>query len=173
MAAKINEARRRRADSEAFWRFSLVFYGEPGVAEALIALQDRRGCDVNLVLFSLWLAVTRCQVVDAAGLAAAEAAAAPLRDAVIAELRRLRRRLRPVPDPDIQALRQRIGALEIAAERLVQARLTATLPAPRTTATADRGAIAAANLAACLGAASAAPEAETLRRALDRFIRGR
>ena len=38
-----------------FWRFSLALYARPGVAEALIALQDRAGLDVNLILFGLWV----------------------------------------------------------------------------------------------------------------------
>ena len=39
---------------EAFWRFSLAFYAVPGVAGALIALQDRDGLDVNLLGPKLW-----------------------------------------------------------------------------------------------------------------------
>src|ERR1700680_2972326 len=38
-----------------FWRFSLRFYRQPGVADACIALQDARGVDVNILLFFLWL----------------------------------------------------------------------------------------------------------------------
>ena len=34
-----------------FWRFSVKFYGEPGVAQACIDLQDQVGVDVN-VLFA-------------------------------------------------------------------------------------------------------------------------
>jgi len=37
---------------EAFWRFSLALYARPGVAEALVELQDRAGRDVNLQLGS-------------------------------------------------------------------------------------------------------------------------
>jgi len=39
----------------AFWRFSLDAYGRPGVAAACLDLQDRHGCDVNLILYALWL----------------------------------------------------------------------------------------------------------------------
>ena len=46
------------SEDEAFWRFSLVFYERPGVADALIALQDRGGFDVNLILFALWLGIS-------------------------------------------------------------------------------------------------------------------
>jgi uncharacterized protein (TIGR02444 family) len=37
----------------AFWRFSLALYARPGVAAALLGLQDRAGRDVNLVLYTL------------------------------------------------------------------------------------------------------------------------
>src|ERR1700683_3363737 len=39
-----------------FWRFSLKFYGQSGVSDACIALQDGCGIDVNLLLFLFWLA---------------------------------------------------------------------------------------------------------------------
>ena len=51
--------RENAAAGEGFWRFSLAFYARPGVADALIALQDRAESEVNLVLFGLWLGVIR------------------------------------------------------------------------------------------------------------------
>ena len=39
-----------------FWSFSTEFYGRTGVAPACLVLQDRFGCDVNLLLFALWAA---------------------------------------------------------------------------------------------------------------------
>src|SRR5258708_33402993 len=42
-----------------FWRFSLKFYGQSGVSDACIALQDGCGIDVNLLLFLFWLASER------------------------------------------------------------------------------------------------------------------
>jgi len=158
-----------RDSGEGFWRFSLSFYARPGVAPALIALQDRAGLDVNLILFALWRAVARGQTLDAAALAAAEQAVAPLRRAVVAELRGLRRRLRLDPDPDVQAMRRHIQALETAAERRVQYRLATAVPAGE--AGGDREAVAAANLAAYLGSEAGSGEAETLRRAVRGFIR--
>ena len=38
-----------------FWNFSLELYAGEGVAEACLDLQDRRGCDVNILLFCCWL----------------------------------------------------------------------------------------------------------------------
>ena len=37
-----------------FWRFSLRTYRAPGVQDACLALQDRCGADVNLLLFCGW-----------------------------------------------------------------------------------------------------------------------
>ena len=48
----------KTSQDEAFWRFSLAFYERPGVPDALIALQDRDGFDVNLILFALWLGIS-------------------------------------------------------------------------------------------------------------------
>lgn len=162
----------RNVDAEGFWRFSLAFYARPRVAPALIGLQDRAGLDVNIVLFAIWLGLAEGRTLDAEALAAAEAAAAPVRDAVVTELRGLRRRLRPSPEPDIQALRRQVQVLEIAAERAVQARLAATLRAGKEGG-ADRESVAAGNLTLVLGAASASQEAAEIRRALAAFIRRR
>jgi uncharacterized protein (TIGR02444 family) len=160
---------KRGGEGEAFWRFSLAFYARPGVAPALIALQDRDGLDVNVILYALWLGLARGHAMDAADLAAAESAAAPLRDAVVVELRGLRRRLRAHPDPDVQALRRRVQTLEIAAERAVQMRLACSVtPAPKSD---QRVEAALANLALCLGGAAGSAEAETIRAALARFSR--
>jgi uncharacterized protein (TIGR02444 family) len=156
---------------EALWRFSLAFYARPGVAEALIALQDRAGCDVNLILFALWRGVAHRHRLDSDELMAAEAAVAPLRRAVVEPLRRLRRALKADSDPDIQALRRRVGVLELAAERRAQSRLAATIGSSDTGG--DRGAAAEANLALCLGGEAQSAEAAALRRTLGEFaIRG-
>ena len=142
------------ADAD-LWQFSLEFYARPGVADALLRLQDRDGCDVNLVLYALWLGC-RGRRLDAAGLAAATAAATPLRQALVEPLRALRRRLKDDPDPEVQRLRERVKALELEGEEAIQRRLAALPPA-------STGADAvAANLALCLGPAAASSEAAAL-----------
>jgi uncharacterized protein (TIGR02444 family) len=152
---------------EAFWRFSLAFYARPGVAEALIALQDRAGCDVNLILFALWHGAAHGHRLGHAELVKAEAAIAPLRRDVIEPLRRLRRSLKAQSDPDIQALRRRVGALELAAERRAQSRLAATI-AP-SAAGGDRAAASQVNIALYLGVEAQSPEVDILRRAIVDF----
>ena len=153
---------------EAFWRFSLAFYTRPGVAEALLALQDRAGLDVNLMLFALWRGAVYGHRLDAAELRAAEAVVASLRGDLIQPLRALRRRLKPAQDEDVQALRRRIGRLELAAERAAQSRLADTLVG--SAENDDRRAVAAANLALYLGDEARSTEAAVLRRALGDFL---
>jgi uncharacterized protein (TIGR02444 family) len=155
---------------EAFWRFSLVLYGRPGVAQALLRLQHRDGCDVNLMLFALWCGAVLRRRLEAPELAAAEAASAPLRDAVVTPLRELRQKLKPAAEPAAQDLRRRVMALELAAERRVQYRLAASIGGTVDEA-ADPIAPAEANLALYLGPArSVSAEAAALRAALAAMV---
>jgi len=140
-----------------------------GVAGALIALQDRAGCDVNIVLFALWLGTARGHRLDRAELAAAEAVIAPIGRDIVGPVRQLRRRLRTEPAADLQALRRRLLALELAAERHMQYRLADAAAAP--ISPGDRGEAAEAHLALALGAEAQSPEAAVLRRALAGLTR--
>lgn len=152
---------------DAFWRFSLAFYARPGVAEALIALQDRAGLDVNLILFALWRGIVHGHHLDKPELNAAEATIAPLRRGVVMPLRDLRRRLKGDSDPDLQQLRPRVARFELVAERRVQCRLA--LSAVPANGGGNRRAAAQENLALYLGAEAKSAEAEVLRLAITEF----
>jgi len=147
--------------AEAFWRFSLMVYSRPGVADALVGLQDRDGHNVNLVLYGLWLGLCHAIALDAAALSRARAVTAGLDRDIVTPLRQLRRALKGGPDPDVRDLRRRVLVLEIAAERRVQARLAACAP-PRKVRAGDRRAAAEANLRLILGADFASEEAALL-----------
>ena len=41
--------------ASALWDYAVTLYAAPGVAECCLSLQDRRGADVNLILFACWL----------------------------------------------------------------------------------------------------------------------
>jgi uncharacterized protein (TIGR02444 family) len=157
----------------SLWRFSCAFYAQPGVSEALLALQDRAGLDVNLILFALWQGACGRRRLSHAEVMAAERSAGPIRAAIVLPLRALRRKLRSDRDADIQRLRERIKTLEIAAERIVQrrlARFAATLAGDA--APTARAAAAQANLALVLGPKMAgAAEAIRIREALKAFLR--
>ena len=117
--------------SSPFWTFSLRLYRCDGVPPACLNLQDASGIDVNILLFTLYAA--SC----GRGLAAADVAAIiaridPWRHAVVVPLRGVRRYLRDCPQgfeaPAVAALRQRVKAIELEAERLQQDALFAAWP---------------------------------------------
>jgi uncharacterized protein (TIGR02444 family) len=157
----------------AVWRFSTDFYERPGVAEALIALQDRDGFDVNLMLFALWLGISGRRAFDGDLLAAAVGAAGTLRSEIVEPLRGLRRKLRHHPDGDVQRLREGVKALELAGEKLIQARLAQLAGCGCATRSAEGCRAAAhANLALYLGSEAArSGEAAAILEAVDAFAR--
>lgn len=113
------------------WYFSQDLYGRSGVAPACLALQDEAGADVNLVLYLLWCARTGRRV-DAAAIHAADAGIAAWRAAVVEPLRAVRRALKAEPLAGFAsvAYRDRIKAVELEAERVVQDALFAGAPSP-------------------------------------------
>jgi len=133
--------------SSDFWDFSLALYGKPGVAPACLALQERHGLDVNVLMFCLWLAASGRGPASVATLHTAFAAAESWHVEVVRHVRALRRRLKsPVGAADqtlAQALRARIQKIEIDAEHIEQLTLEATAPAVQTPKT-DHDAVALA-----------------------------
>jgi uncharacterized protein (TIGR02444 family) len=156
-----------------FWRFSLNFYRQTGVAEACIALQDDCGVDVNLMLFLLWLAANGRQL-SLDNIRELDQAVRTWRDLTIIPIREIRRKLKAAPtlvDAGKQeALRTKVKAVELEAERLQQEALYArSRSGPRGSA-ARPPAAARANLAAyesLLGAHFAKPAVDRLVRAFD------
>src|SRR5262249_3920595 len=144
------------ADSQAergspFWRFSLGFYRQAGVAEACIALQDGCRVDVNILLFFLWLATARRCLPPAAAKALC-AKVDPWREDVVAPLRTLRRRLKNgaslVERDKAEPFRTRIKAVELESERLQQEAMFALAGGLTTESTPTVEAAARANVAA-------------------------
>ena len=117
--------------ASAFWDFSLVTYGRPGVAPGCLSLQDRRGADVNILMLCCWVGASGRGRLEAGEIEAILAAAKPWHDAVVVPLRGLRRRLKtrpaPVPRATIEAVRQRIATAELAAEHAEQLMIAATV----------------------------------------------
>jgi uncharacterized protein (TIGR02444 family) len=156
-------------EDDALWRFSLAFYAFPGVAQALITLQDRDRLDVNLMLFALWLGVSGRGRLSSDGLALADRAISTIRVEIVEPLRALRRRLRRDPDADVQRLRESVKALELEAEKLAQRRLAG--PSRGETSPADRLAAAHENFALYLGRKKVCgAEAVVIRKALEVFV---
>ena len=134
-----------------FWRFSLNFYRQAGVAEACIALQDDCGVDVNLMLFLLWLAASGRQL-SAENVKELDQAVRSWRDLTIVPIREVRRKLKSAPTlieaGKQEALRTKIKAIELEAERLQQEALYARSRSAPRGSEANPPAAARANLAA-------------------------
>lgn len=160
---------RTSAEAAALWRFSNVFYARPGVGKALLALQERDGRDVNLILFALWLGVSGRPPLTCAALAAAEAGTRPLRDELVEPLRALRRRLKTSSDTDLLRLRNDVKRLELAAEEAIQRRLAGSAGPAGEADPAAGLAAARTNLLLYLGRETA--ETRSICDALDAFQR--
>jgi uncharacterized protein (TIGR02444 family) len=107
------------------WAFALRLYGQPGVAEACLLLQDRLGVDVNVLLLSAYAAVERGIALDARDLQEMDGLVAPWRGEVVTAVRRIRRRLKsgppPAPGKVTERLRAHIKRAELDAEQIEQA----------------------------------------------------
>ena len=104
------------------WSFAVTLYARPGVGEACLALQDRGGANVPFLLFVLWLGAGRGVCLSAGDVVGLRAAVAPWHAEVVDQLRALRRRLKngppPAPSAATDALREKIKAAELSAERM-------------------------------------------------------
>jgi uncharacterized protein (TIGR02444 family) len=138
------------ASGTPFWDYSLAVYGRPGVAPACLALQDRHGLDVNILLFCCWAG--QCgRALSAAELDGLMAAVGPWHQGVVKPLRAVRQWLKDqetAPGAAAEALRQEVKAQELEAERIEQLILAETLVLGEGEPAA---ALAAANLTAYLG----------------------
>lgn len=114
------------------WDWAVKAYGREGVSEACLQLQDYFDQNVCLLLWAAWCAETgrRPDVDDTE--AACDIARA-WQDTTIAPLRAVRRTLKtPVPDLDPaarEAVRAKVKAIELEAERHLLAQLEELVPA--------------------------------------------
>ena len=154
-------------DAEAFWQFSLSVYARPGVADLCLALQDRAGANVNLLLFCCWIAEAFAARLDIAAAERLIREVQPWEDDVVQPLRRIRRTMKTrkpeipaIEQPRIEALRDAIKRAELDAEHSEQRLLALAWPdrlAPATRASSDPPAtIALANIADYMAAAGLA-----------------
>ena len=120
----MNDNDKLAPDSKSpFWRFSIKFYGMPGVAAACIELQDQAKVDVNILFFLLWNA-TQGRTYKKADVAEVERLIGAWRDMTVVPIRNVRRALKSPPavmTPEAaEGFRTRIKAVELEAERLQQ-----------------------------------------------------
>jgi len=150
--------------STPFWDFSLNVYGRPGVSPACLALQDRLGADVNLLLFGAWCGAAGHGRLSAGDFDRLHHLVGNWHRRVVRHLRALRVDLRggldPLPVDLVEAVRRQVKQVELDAEHVEQVVLSdwandrqkATVSAE--TALAD----AAANMAAYVGTLAAQPD---------------
>lgn len=144
-----------------FWNFSLELYSGDGVAEACLDLQERRGCDVNILLFCCWLGSSGRPTLTAERLRAILTASEAWQSEIVKPLREMRRRLKDKPWPGalpetVDAVRRRVADAELAAEHAEQLKLASlhSPPADRDRSPEKRLRASVGNLgvyAVCLG----------------------
>ncbi len=115
-----------------FWTFSLEIYGRPGVPPACLTLQGESGVDVNILLFGLFMARSG-RSLSVADFRTIDTTMEPWRIAAVVPLRSVRTFLKTPPaafaHEATEALRTRVKAVELEAERLQQEALFAHFPA--------------------------------------------
>jgi uncharacterized protein (TIGR02444 family) len=109
----------------AFWKFSLAVYAAPGVGDECMAVQERCGVDVNMLLFCAWLASARKVALTPADIEAIGTLVGGWHESAVRPLRGVRRYMKNVPGGDVAALRTRAKAAELEAEQIEQAMLFA------------------------------------------------
>ena len=117
----------------SLWEWSASAYAADGVADACVALQDHHEQNTCLLLWAGWCAATGRRPDEETVEAACDTARA-WDSTTITPLRAIRRVLRaPIPDIDDaprEAVRTRIKAVELEAERQLLAALEALSPEP-------------------------------------------
>lgn len=109
-----------------FWTFSLALYGQPGVADECLGLQDTLGVNVNVLLFSAWIGVTAGIELEPADFRSVLGAVRNWDEAAVRPLREVRRNLKQFESNGaVTALRARVKCDELEAERIEQGLLYA------------------------------------------------
>lgn len=114
-----------------FWDFSLGVYMAEGVGQACIALQDRHGVDVNVLLFCCWLGASGRGAASPRDLESTLAAVAVWNREVVCGVRAVRQRLKggvpPAPVELSEPLRRRIAKIEVDLEHVEQLMLASSV----------------------------------------------
>ncbi|MDF2367217.1 TIGR02444 family protein [Sneathiella sp.] len=139
------------------WDYAVKLYSNAEVSAACLRLQDRRGLDVNMLLFCVWAAASGRGRLNQEELEAGIEAGMRWQAEVVAPLRHVRRFLKGGIAPADSRLAAELGRgvsdSELFAEHMEIQFLNEFLKRPATGSfgAAERGAAAADNLAAYLG----------------------
>ena len=114
-----------------FWDFSLRVYGSDGVPEACLALQERHGIDVNVMLYCCWLGASGRGALDAGEIAAVCETVEEWHRDIVRGVRAVRQRLKgglgAAPLALSEPLRRRIAKIEVDLEHVEQLMLAGSL----------------------------------------------
>ncbi len=131
------------------WSFAVETYGQDGVSADCLALQDGLNVNVPLLLWAAWAEATG-HVVDASAVAEADLLVAPWHNEVVLPLCALRQRLKqgppPAPSTTSDALREKIKATELGAEK-IELETLAGLPLGSTVGRGDHSSVALRHVA--------------------------
>lgn len=106
------------------WRFALALYSAPGVAPACLALQERAGLDVVLMIALLHAAGNGRKTVTPEDIAALAQAVAPWREAAVLPLRMIRQALKSEELARLdKGVRDQVKKAELLAEQVELAHL--------------------------------------------------
>ncbi|WP_127753222.1 TIGR02444 family protein [Devosia sp. 1566] len=101
-------------------QFAVHIYAQDGVSTMCLELQDTYAVDVNMLLFTAWVAHEGGKALELRDIAAADERVKAWRSEVVQPLRAIRRRLKsgpaPAPDSASDSIRNRIKAAELEAE---------------------------------------------------------
>jgi len=111
----------------ALWDWTLEAYGQAGVPETCLELQDAYGQNTSLLLWAVW-----AETADPALLARAADVAHRWEDLALTPIRAVRRALKPpfigIEDVRREGLREDVKAVELRAERVLMESLEAMTP---------------------------------------------
>jgi len=155
------------ATDASLWAFAVDLYGASGVAKACLALQDRYGCDVNVLLFAAWMGAVHRRAITPAEMAEVVASVQSWHAEIVRPLRSVRRRLKsgppPAPSGSSETLRARIANIELEAERIELAALERLAATGQTRGSGDEEASLRNLRAAVRHFAGSEPDAEALK----------
>jgi uncharacterized protein (TIGR02444 family) len=112
---KASVAAKLQTRNDGLWEFAVALYAKPGVAKACLALQDKHGADVPLLLAAIWHGRTGRGALSAARVERWTTIARTWRTQIVAPLRQARRALKAHDAADLYAAVKRA---ELAAEKL-------------------------------------------------------
>ena len=114
------------------WAFALEIYARPGVADACLRLQNEAGVDVMVLLMVTFAAVRHRNFLTSNAIKSLDQTCRPWREQIVWPLRKIRSGLKtgpsPAPSDETEQFRAKIKTIELAAERLQNTLMAASLP---------------------------------------------